>query len=189
MTISVDWPSRVILVPKADMTLIQISPIEVRELDMDVFRLALKALEEGEAGIPNVDTHRHNAPVTIGALVLAMVVEIINEYTVTFEDGAYLVNAVGANSNIADRMNPNNVSLRTANSAGLIVTSGGGGSGASAADVWAYGSRTLTSSAPPSAADNATAVWDSLTASHTVAGTFGKLMQKLLTVGKYLGLR
>jgi hypothetical protein len=50
------------------------------------------------------------------------VIEIINDYTVTFEDGQYAVNLVGANSNIADRVNVNQVSVRAANSAGLVQT-------------------------------------------------------------------
>lgn len=41
----------------------------------------------------------------------------------TFEDGQYAVNLIGANSNIADRVNVNQVSVRSANSAGLVQTS------------------------------------------------------------------
>jgi len=52
---------------------------------------------------------------------LARVVEIINDYTITFEDGQYAVNLVGANSNVADRVNVNQVSVRASNSAGLIT--------------------------------------------------------------------
>lgn len=120
MAISIDWPARIINVLKADMTLVQLTPIEVRELNMENFRLTLKDLEDEEDGQIWLDTHRHNAPVTVGGVTLAPVVEIINDYTVTFEDGAYLVNVFGANSNLADRVNPNNVSVRSANSAGLL---------------------------------------------------------------------
>lgn len=122
MAISVDWPSKVIYVPKADMTQTQVSPIEIRELDMDVFRLILKDLEDDADAMAWLDTHRHNPPVEIGGITLAMVIEIINGYTITFEDGAYLVNIVGANNNVADNVNPNNVSVRSNNSAGLIAT-------------------------------------------------------------------
>jgi len=99
----------------------------IYELDLDQFRLDLKALEDDEEGMPFLDTHQHNTEVTLGGITLARVIEFINGYTVTFEDGQYAVNAVGANSNIADVMNVNQVSLRTFNSAGLIqVTSGSG---------------------------------------------------------------
>ncbi len=101
------------------MTLVQTTPTEIRELDINTFRLALKDIEDNAGGVPFVDTHRHNTIVTVGGLTLARVVEIINGYTVTFEDGQYSVNLVGANSNIGDRVNANQVSVRSYNSAGL----------------------------------------------------------------------
>lgn len=124
MAISVDWGTRVIFVPKADTTLVQSAPQEIRVLDLNIFRLALKALEDDE-GITYPDTHQHNQPVTVGGVTLARVVEIINQYTVTFEDGQYAVNLVGANSNVSDQLNVNQVSVRSANSAGLVNVSGG----------------------------------------------------------------
>lgn len=120
MAITIDWANRIIQVPRADMTLIQTVPTEIRELDLDVFRLTLKALEASEDGMPWLDTHRHNTTVTVGGVTLARVVEIINNYTVTFEDGQYAVNLVNANSNVADVVNVNQVSVRAANSAGLV---------------------------------------------------------------------
>lgn len=122
MAITIDWPSKVINIPKADLTLIQASPTEIRELDLNNFRLELKGIEASE-GIPFLDTHLHYAPVTVGGVTLARVVQIINNYTVTFEDGQYAVNLTGANSNVADVTNVNQVSVRSANSAGLIQTS------------------------------------------------------------------
>jgi hypothetical protein len=120
MAITIDWDTQIISVEKADMTLVQSVPIEVRRLDIDPFRLTLKDLEDDREGMPFLDTHSHNPPVTIGGVTLARVVEIINGYTITFEDGAYAVNLVGANSNIADVVNLNQVSIRSGNSAGLI---------------------------------------------------------------------
>lgn len=122
MAITVTWPTRVINVQKADMTLVQSTPIEVRELDLDTFRLTLKDLEDSEEGMAYILTHNHVAPFDVGGITLARVVEIVNDYTVTFEDGAYIVNLVGANTNLADRVNPNNVSIRSSNSAGLVQT-------------------------------------------------------------------
>lgn len=121
MAISIDWVNKIINVPKADLLLIQIIPMEIRELDIDSFRMELKALEESEAGMTFPDTHSHNPEVSVGGVSLARVVEIINGYTVTFEDGQYAVNLTGANSNIGDRVNVNQVSVRSANSAGLIT--------------------------------------------------------------------
>lgn len=119
MAITVDWPTKVISVPKADMTLVQPSP-EIRELDVDVFRLTLKDLEDDEDGMPFLRTHNHNAPTTIGGVTLARVVEIVNGYTITFEDGQYAVRLVNANNNVSDVTNVNQVSVRSANSAGMV---------------------------------------------------------------------
>lgn len=119
MAVSVNWSTKVITIPKADTTLLQSSPTEIREYDLNTFRLELKALEAGE-GMPFDDTHRHNPQVTVGGVILARVLEIINGYTITFEDGQYAVNIFGANSNVGDVINVNQVSIRSANSAGLI---------------------------------------------------------------------
>lgn len=125
MAITIDWGTLVINVPKADTTLIQASP-EIRQLDLNAFRLALKDLEDSEEGMTYPATHNHNPPVTVGGVTLARVLEIINGYTVLFEDGQYAVNLVGANSNVSDVTIVNQVSIRSANSAGLVQGSGGG---------------------------------------------------------------
>lgn len=117
--ITVDWKNKVIFVPKTESLLIQSVPREIRQLDIDQFRLKLKDLEDDAEGMSFLDTHSHSPPVTVGGVTLARVVEIINGYTVTFEDGQYAINLVGANSNIADVTNVNQVSVRSANSAGL----------------------------------------------------------------------
>lgn len=104
------------------MTLVQVSPTEIRSLDLNAFRLDLKALEDGNQGMTYPVTHVHNPPLTVGGVELARTVEIINDYTVTFEDGQYAVNLVGANSNVGDRVNVNQVSVRSANSAGLVTS-------------------------------------------------------------------
>ena len=123
MAISIDWSTKVISVPKDYMTLVQSSPTEIRELSINQFRLDLKDLEDNVDGIVNPDTHRHYPAITVGGVELAMVIEIINGYTVTFEDGQYAVNLTGANSNIGDVVNVNQVSVRSGNSAGLITNS------------------------------------------------------------------
>lgn len=131
MAITINWATKVINVPKADLTLIQSNPTEIREMDVDWFRLQLKDIEDNVEGQPFTDTHRHNTEVTLGGLTLARVVEILAPYTITFEDGQYAVNLVGANNNVADRTNVNQVSVRTNNSAGMITTTVNSGSGLS----------------------------------------------------------
>lgn len=119
MAISINWGTQVIYVPKADLTLIQPSP-EIRQIDLDWFRYQLKALEESEEGMPFLDTHNHNTEVELAGLTYARIVEIINGYTVEFEDGQYTVNCVGANHNLSDVKVANQVSLIVNNAAGLI---------------------------------------------------------------------
>lgn len=118
--ISIDWGTKIISVPKSYTTLIQASPTEIRELPLNQFRLDLKALEDDAEGIPHLVTHRHNTETILGGITYARTIEIINGYTVTFENGAYAVNLTGANSNVGDVVNVNQVSVRSANAAGLI---------------------------------------------------------------------
>jgi hypothetical protein len=72
--------------------------------------------------MPFETTHNHNTITEIGGVTLARVIEIINNYTITFEDGQYAVNLSNANSNIGDVVNLNQVSVRSANSAGLTYS-------------------------------------------------------------------
>lgn len=115
--ISVNWPTGVIFVPQADLTLVSGTTYQ---LDLNAFRLALKDLEDDEEGMPWPKTHNHNTEVTLAGTTFARTIEIIAPYTVTFEDGQYAVNLVGANSNLLDVLNRNQVSVASQNSAGLV---------------------------------------------------------------------
>lgn len=119
MVLSIDWNTLVISVPQADLTFVSGT---LYELDTDAFRLELKSIEADEVGMPFLDTHQHNTEVTIAGVTYARTVEIINGYTVTFEDGQYAVKLVGSNNNIFDEgiINRNQVSIIPTNSAGLI---------------------------------------------------------------------
>lgn len=124
MAISINWATRVISVPLADLT-----PLGGSRYghDIEAFRLALKTIEDSEEGMGQLDTHRRNAPVTLAGVTYAQAFEIINGYTVEYEDGAYTVLASGANHNIGDVQVVNQVSLVIGNAAGLIVVSSGSG--------------------------------------------------------------
>lgn len=159
--ISIDWGTKIISVPKSYTSLISLTPFETRELDIDQFRLDLRALEAEVPGMPNLRTHAHNTEIVLGDVTLARVIAIINGYTITFEDGSYAVNLVGANSNILDVTNLNTVQIRSTNSAGLIVVDSGGGS--------------------CNETEIAEAVWDELTSGHNNGGSFGKLLIDLLS--------
>lgn len=126
MAISINWSTKVITVPQADLTSLGGG---IYELDVDVLRLALKSIEDSEEGMGFADTHRHNTQVTLSGVTYARTFEVINGYTITFQDTGtpYTVVCIGANHNIADVKNVNQVSLIIGNSAGLIVAGGGGG--------------------------------------------------------------
>ena len=123
MAISIDPATRLITIPVTDLT--YHSP-GLYQLDVNDFRLWLKDYEDNVEGIYLPTTHRHNTEVTVGGVTLARVVEIINGYTVQFDDSVidhYSVNLVGANCNLADVHVVNTVSIRSNNSAGLVVAS------------------------------------------------------------------
>lgn len=169
MAISIDWGTQIITVEQSDLTNISGSNYA---LDVDVFRLALKDLEDSTDGMAFPITHNHVAPISVGGVTLARVVEIINGYTVSFEDtgSPYSVRLDGANNNIADVANLiTNVSIRSNNSAGLVQVSGGGSA--------------------PTAGQVADAVWDEAISAHVSSGSFGERIQKLLTQTKFLGLK
>lgn len=113
MAITVNWATdQIINIPKADMTLVQLSPVEIRELDTDNFFLALKDLEASVEGMPWPNTQRNASPVLLGGITYARVLEIIDPYTITFEDGTYVVQLTGSNNNIIERTNPNHCRCR-----------------------------------------------------------------------------
>jgi hypothetical protein len=118
--ISVNWWTQIIFIPQSYLTPLGGTNYE---LDVNMFRLDLKDLEDGD-GMPFLDTHKHTGETTIGGVTYSRFVEIINGYRVEFEDGMYAVNLVGANNNVVDVKLTNSVSVRSQNSAGLITVQG-----------------------------------------------------------------
>jgi hypothetical protein len=172
MAISINYLTKVIKVPVDFLT--QISS-KLYRLDINLLRLALKDLEDNQHGICYEDTHRHNTEITLAGVTFSRTFEIINGYTVEFDDtveNSYTVICVGANHNIADVKVLNSVSLIVGNSAGLItVTSGSGVTNQDKQDI-------------------VSGVWNAQTTNHTASGSFGAFIQsKLLTVAKFLGLK
>jgi hypothetical protein len=120
MAISIDPATRIISVPQADMTSLGGG---VYEYNLNAFRLELKDWEDSPLGIDMPDTHTHDTESLLAGVLYARKIQVINGYTVTFEDGQYAVSLVGANSNVQDVANVNQVSVRPNNSAGLVVVS------------------------------------------------------------------
>lgn len=128
--ISVDPATYIITIPQAD--LIPLGGTSYR-LDTNDFRTALNLWQASEDGCYQPKTHNHNTTVTLGGLTYARLVEIIDPYTITFEDVGqpYRVSLSGSNNNILDKANLNNVSIASANAAGLIELQVDSGSGLS----------------------------------------------------------
>lgn len=117
MAISVQWPTGVITVPLADLTLISGNRYS---FDVLQFHLDLRTEEATQDGAPFTRTHDHNADIVLSGVVYADVVEVLPPYTVEFEDGQRQIVLLGANHNLSDVQVTNQVGLITQNSAGLI---------------------------------------------------------------------
>ena len=127
--IYIDYPNGIILIPQAEpiLDLVQTTPTTVYNHDMDAFWRKLRAAEDSEDGRSFPRICDYNQPTLVSGVLLAAVFKITDYYTVTYEDNQYAVNQQGLNTNAADRVNVNQVSIRSGNSAGLQVIEGGSG--------------------------------------------------------------
>lgn len=132
MPISVDIGTKIISVPQSYLTLV--GGI-VYTLDTNQLRLDLRDWEDSEAGIIADTTHIHKTKSVLSGVTYARIFEIINGYTVEFEDTGshYTVICQGTNHNLADVMVQNAVNLIIGNSAGLVEINS---AAIGAADVW-----------------------------------------------------
>lgn len=125
---TVDWPNKIIDIPKTDLTLISGT---LYELDTEWFKDEIRILEADIPGMPFLRIIDHNTSYTVVGVTYARKVEVINGYKVRFEDGQYSVRLVGSNNNLFDVENgvlyQNQVQIISGNSAGLIVKSIGSG--------------------------------------------------------------
>lgn len=137
--ITVTGPTGVIFVPQSYLTLVSGT---LYTMDTNQFRLDLKAWEASPDGMPWLRTNQHNTEVTVAGVTYARTIEIINGYSVEFEDGQYTVRLEGSNNNIFDVeglvLVQNQVQVIPTNSAGLIVTSGTGQNQAGIATLNGY---------------------------------------------------
>lgn len=125
MTISINWGTKVITVQKADMTLLSGGggAGSVYSFDVEAFWLALSDLQDSPEGMPFPTIFNNSGEFTLSGVTYARFLEIINGYTVDFDEtggGSYTVICSGANHNLADVKVVDTVSLIVGNSAGLI---------------------------------------------------------------------
>lgn len=123
MALNVNWQTKEILIPQSDLTFVSGTNYE---LDTNQFRLEIKSIEETE-GLTYLDTHRHNTEVNVAGTTFARTIEIINGYSIKFEDTGsdYSVTLIGSNNNLFDVengiLNPTpGVTVISTNAAGLI---------------------------------------------------------------------
>lgn len=127
MAITVDYLTKIISIPQADITFVTGT---LYELDTDWFRLQLKAIEASTDGMPFQDMHLHNTEVTVAGTTFFRTIEIINGFSVEFiPDAQWSVRLAGSNNNIFDVENnilvQNQVQVIAQNSAGGIVVETG----------------------------------------------------------------
>jgi hypothetical protein len=125
MTVSIDYSTRVITVQQGDLTLITGT---LYEHNTETWRQTMNDLMDDEAGIVLPDYAIRNAPVTVAGTTFAQTIEIINGFSIEYDDspGAYSVRLAGSNNNLFDVENgilaQNDVQVIATNSAGLVET-------------------------------------------------------------------
>lgn len=135
---TIDPATQVISIAQSELTLVSGT---LYELDTNQFRLDVLALLDDEEYMWLPDAFVHNTEVTVAGTTFARTIEMINGYSVTFENNVYSVRLVGSNNNLFDVENgilnaSGNVTVISTNSAGLItVTSGSGLSAAQATQL------------------------------------------------------
>jgi hypothetical protein len=122
MALSANYVTKVLTIPESDLT--GVSPDYT--YDLDTLSDEMRALSASSIGIDQDYHHDYTGSATLGSVVLAPVVAMVNGWTIEFEDGAYLVELTGANSDILDFLVHNQVSVRQVSSAGLVVTATSG---------------------------------------------------------------
>jgi len=142
MALSVDWSEKIVFIPK-DYLIYSGGSLYI--LDTEQFRLDIHLIMQSEEGIVNDDIINHNTVVIIDGVPYARSIEIINDYTITFEDGQYRVKLIGSNNNILTVTNLNQVSVASGNSAGLVDNSFGQNSVGTDVNVVSVGGTSVTS--------------------------------------------
>jgi len=122
MAITLDEATQVITVAQADLTFVSGT---LYELDTNTFRHAVGALLDNTRYIWMAPAFAHNGEVTVAGTTFARSIELINGYSITFENLSYSVRLAGSNNNLFDIdggiLNPSAlVTVIPQNSAGLI---------------------------------------------------------------------
>ena len=123
MALTVDFLTHNVMIPQSFLTLVSGS---LYELDTEVFRLDLNSMMADEDHIWMKDYAARNAPVTVAGTTFAQSIELINGWSIEFENLASSVRLVNSNNNFFDveggSLIPSPlVNVIGQNSAGLII--------------------------------------------------------------------
>lgn len=113
MPLSVDWPNKFITIPKSELTLIDGTRYKIT---VDYWWQLLREMNASEEGIV-FDTMYNSTAATSST---PQIVDLINGYTASFEDGAYSVEFVNGNTNWREVEVKNQVGVGTNNTTGFI---------------------------------------------------------------------
>lgn len=191
MAYTVDWITKIVSIPTADLTLVSGTRYS---LSMSSFLDEIRRLEwEPTEGLwaPAILEHS-NTRVDFAGVTYAPFDDIINGYTIQFTGIATRVDLLGSNNDLIDVLIATGISVVPNNSAGLqIVDAGGGGLTAqqTADAVWDANKAThqdVDSMGELQQADGSITVqdktdiiegvWDELTANHTIPGSTGQAL-------------
>ena len=122
MALTIDPALKRVTIPQADLTLVSGS---LYTFDTNQFRLDLGALVDDEAYIWMPFPFTHNTEVTVLGVVLARTIQMINGWSITFENVAMTVQYSGSNNDLFDSaggilINQPLVNVIGNNSAGLV---------------------------------------------------------------------
>jgi len=131
MAITINQSTRLISIDQSELTFVSGT---LWDADTDAIRLSIIDILDGESHMWMPDAINHNTEVAVAGVTYARVIEVINSYSLQFEDtgSAYTVRLLGSNNNYFDTENgilvPTPlVTVISTNSAGLQVLSVGSG--------------------------------------------------------------
>ena len=126
MSYTVNWITKVVTVPTADLTLVSGTRYS---LPMQDFLIEIRRLESEFADGLWADQmlDHSNKRVDFAGVDYAAFDEIINGYTIQFTGVATRIDLLGTNNNIIDYLIPTGISIVPNNSAGLQIVSVGSG--------------------------------------------------------------
>ena len=135
MSYTVNWTTKVISVPLADLTLISGVNYELDALD---FWIEVRRLEASPAdGLWAEQALEYVNTQLLSGITYVAIVKLINGYTWDITSSNINVSIVGANNNLLDFYNPaNGISVLANNSAGNQITSGAVAADTLADAVW-----------------------------------------------------